>query len=93
LSDKLRDLLGPSVVFLAGTEGQKASLVCSCTPDMADKGFHCGNFLKSVAQAVGSSGGGRPNLAQGGIKDAARAGEAIEFARGNIESVLSGLSL
>ena len=50
------------------------------------KGAHAGNLIKAVAKLVGGGGGGRPDMAQAGGKDAAKLGEALEAAWGIIEA-------
>lgn len=41
------------------------------------KGAHAGNLIKAVASVVGGGGGGRPNMAQAGGKDAAKIDDAV----------------
>ena len=50
------------------------------------KGAHAGNLIKAVAQSVGGGGGGRPQMAQAGGKDASKIPDAIAEA----EKVLEG---
>ena len=40
------------------------------TDDAVSKGAHAGNIVKKIAPMVGGGGGGRPNMAQAGGKDA-----------------------
>ncbi|MEZ4717809.1 MAG: hypothetical protein R2851_17230 [Caldilineaceae bacterium] len=44
-------------------------LVASVTQDLIDRGPHCGNRC-DAAKLMGGGGGGRPNMAQAGGKDA-----------------------
>jgi alanyl-tRNA synthetase len=43
--------------------------------------IHSGNWIKKVAPILGGGGGGRPDFAQAGGKDASKLGEAIEIAK------------
>ncbi|HCJ91114.1 MAG TPA: hypothetical protein DHV71_04415, partial [Acidaminococcaceae bacterium] len=44
------------------------------------KGIHCGKIVKEVASLCGGGGGGRPDMAQAGGKDAAKLDAALEAA-------------
>ena len=60
-----------AVVVLASTEDGAVSIVSAVTKDLTAK-VHAGKLVGAVAQAVGGKGGGRPDMAEGGGKDAAR---------------------
>ncbi len=77
--DMLRDKLGSGVVVLAGVDGDKVALLAMVSKDLTGR-FHAGQLLKSVAQVLGGRGGGRPDMAQGGGKDAHKVPEALEVA-------------
>ncbi|MFQ5612110.1 MAG: alanine--tRNA ligase [Anaerolineae bacterium] len=77
MSDWFRDRLGSGVVVLGAVINDKPSFVAAVTPDLIEKGLHAGKLVKGVAQVVGGGGGGRPNLAQAGGKDAGRLAEAL----------------
>ena len=49
------------------------------------KGIHCGKIVKEVAALCGGGGGGRPDMAQAGGKDAAKVDEALQAAWSVIE--------
>ena len=79
--DQLRDKLGSGVLVLAGVGGpDKVSLIAMVTKDLAGK-VHAGKLLGVVAEVLGGKGGGKPDMAQGGGKDAARVPEALALAR------------
>jgi alanyl-tRNA synthetase len=46
------------------------------TKDLTDR-FHAGEILKEVAAVIGGTGGGRPEMAQGGGKEVGRLDEAL----------------
>jgi alanyl-tRNA synthetase len=68
-----------TVVLLASDAGQKASLVLALEKNLTKKGLNAQELIKPVAELVGGSGGGRPELAQAGGRDASRIAEAIEL--------------
>jgi alanyl-tRNA synthetase len=81
-----RSLSGDGIVCLASGDGGTVSMVVAATEGLS-KRVHAGNVLKAIAPLVSGSGGGRPDFAQGGGKDAAgipaalkRAGELIREA-------------
>ena len=72
LGDGLRDKLGEGVVILVSSlASDKVNLIVMATDGAMAKGAHAGNLIKELAKHVGGGGGGRPNLAQAGGKNAA----------------------
>ncbi|HEX2949231.1 MAG TPA: DHHA1 domain-containing protein, partial [Armatimonadota bacterium] len=45
------------------------------------KRFHAGNIIREMAKLVGGGGGGRPDFAQAGGRDAAKIPDALQKAR------------
>ena len=45
--------------------------------DAVSAGIHAGNIIKTIAPIVGGGGGGRPNMAQAGGKDASKIQDAL----------------
>jgi alanyl-tRNA synthetase len=79
--DQLRDKLGSGVIVLAGVGGpDKVNLIAMVTKDLAGK-LHAGKILGAAAEVLGGRGGGKPDMAQGGGKDAAKVPQALEAAR------------
>jgi alanyl-tRNA synthetase len=76
--DLLRDKIQSGIVFLSAANNGKANLVAAVTKDLTSIGLHAGKLIKEVAPVVGGGGGGRPDMAQAGGKDASRIPEAIE---------------
>jgi alanyl-tRNA synthetase len=83
--DQLRDKLGSGVVVLAGTGGAEIRLVAMVTKDLVDK-ISAGKLLGEVAALLGGRAGGRPEMAQGGGKDAAALPAALAAARTWVET-------
>ena len=84
MTDWLRDRMGSGIVVLGTVLNERPAIVAAVTPDLVGKGFHAGNIVKKVAAVVGGSGGGRPDMAQAGGKDANRLDEALKAVAGFI---------
>ena len=82
--DQLRDKLGSGVIVLAGTGGAEIKLVAMVTKDLTAK-VQAGKLLGEVAGVLGGRAGGRPDMAQGGGKDAAAVPAALVAARRWVE--------
>ncbi|MGE5185692.1 MAG: alanine--tRNA ligase [Acidobacteriota bacterium] len=82
--DQLRDKLGSGVVVLAGTGGAEVKLVAMVTKDLVQR-VQAGKLLGEVAAHLGGRAGGRPDMAQGGGKDAAQVPSALAMARKWVE--------
>ena len=86
MADEFKKKLGSGVVALIGIEDGKASAVVGVTDDLAKK-YSAVDLVKAgVAALGGKGGGGRPDMAQGGGPDAAKAAEALKA----IETALEG---
>jgi alanyl-tRNA synthetase len=77
--DVLRDKLTSAVVVLAAVWDDKPNFLAVVTPDLVSKGLNAGDIVKKVAQATGGSGGGRPQLGQGGGKDKDKLEQALKM--------------
>ncbi|SIO15758.1 alanyl-tRNA synthetase [Rhodovulum sp. ES.010] len=86
LIDEHKARLGSGAVLLIADTGGKAAVAAGVTDDLAGR-FSAVDLVKAaVAELGGKGGGGRPDMAQGGGKDAANAEAAIKAA----EAVLEG---
>ncbi|MFT4980040.1 MAG: alanyl-tRNA synthetase [Myxococcota bacterium] len=75
----IRDSLdGPSVVVLGAADGDSVKLVTVVSQDIAGKRVHAGKVIRTVAKLVGGGGGGRPDMAQAGGRDASKLPDALE---------------
>jgi alanine--tRNA ligase len=82
LGDQLKEKLGEGVIILASsTAPDKVSLLAMATDEAMKQGAHAGNLIKELASLVGGGGGGRPNMAQAGGKNAAGIDAAISKAK------------
>ena len=71
LADSLRQRLKSGVVVLGSASDGKVALIAAITPDLT-KRLHAGKIAQAVAQKLGGTGGGRPDIAEGGGKDPER---------------------
>jgi len=88
LVDQHRSQIGSGVVVLASPSDGKVSIVVGVTPDLT-KRVPAGQVVKQLAPIVGGGGGGRPDFAEAGGKDASKIGEMLAASRGVIEKMLS----
>jgi alanyl-tRNA synthetase len=88
LADTLKSRLKSGVVVLAAPmpEG-KVSLIVTVTSDLAKK-VPAGQLVKTLAPIVGGGGGGRPDFAQAGGKDASKITELLAAARTEVQKLL-----
>jgi alanyl-tRNA synthetase len=88
LADQLRDKLKSGVIALGAASGDgKVSLLVVVTKDLIGR-LRAGELIKTMAAAVGGSGGGRPEMAQAGGKDPAKLDAALETAFGLVERAM-----
>lgn len=88
LGDQLKDKLSSVLVVLASSKDEKVSLIAMATKDLVSRGIHAGNIIKEIAKITGGGGGGRPDMAQAGGKDASKIDEALELVPEIVESQL-----
>ena len=88
LADQIRDKLKSGVVALGAVTGDgKVSLLVVVTKDLTGR-LKAGDLIKSMAAEVGGTGGGRPEMAQAGGKDAAKLDAALEKVFSLVEGTL-----
>lgn len=81
-AERLQQKLGESAVVLgsATTDG-KVNFVAAFSKTVNNKGLQAGKFIGGIAKICGGGGGGRPNLAQAGGRDATQLKAALESAK------------
>lgn len=87
LADNVADKLNSGVVVLAGVANGKVLFVGKVTSDLVSRGFSAGNILRETAKVAGGGGGGKPEFAQAGGKDASKVDEALAKASELIRSL------
>ncbi len=81
LVDEIKNRLASGVVALAAVSGNEVAFVVGVTSDLVkDRGLHAGKIISELAQLADGRGGGRPELAQGGGKNANKVDAAIDAA-------------
>ena len=88
LVDKHRDRIKSGVVVLASPGDGKVSIVVGVTPDLTKK-VPAGQVVKQLAPIVGGGGGGRPDFAEAGGKDASKIGDLLAASRTLVAKMLS----
>jgi alanyl-tRNA synthetase len=87
LVDNMRNKLGSGVVVLGSVQDGKVSLIVGVTADLTSR-VQAGKVIKPVAEKVGGSGGGRPDMAEAGGKDPAQLDAALNEAYAAVEGLL-----
>ena len=89
--ERLQQKLGESAVVIASIPSEgKVSLVAAFSQKIIkEKKLQAGKFIGGIAKICGGGGGGRPNLAQAGGRNASKLGEALETAK---QQLIEGLS-
>ncbi len=88
LVDQLRDKIGSGVVILGSASNGNVALIVGVTKDLTSR-VQAGKVIGPVAQKVGGKGGGRPDLAEAGGKDASALDSALDGAYGVVEGLLA----
>ena len=88
LVDQLRDKVGSGVVILGSAADGNVSLIVGVTKDLTSR-VQAGKVIGPVAQKVGGKGGGRPDLAEAGGKDASALDAALDGAYSVVEGLLA----
>ena len=88
LSDSLRDRLGSGVVVLASELDGKVSLVVAVSKDLTNR-VQAGRLVKELAPIIGGGGGGRPDFAEAGGKDATKIDDLLAAAPKVLEVALA----
>ena len=89
LADSHRDRLKKGVVVLASAVDDRVALVATVTRDLTNR-VKAGQLVKHLAPMVGGGGGGRPDFAEAGGKDAAGIDRMLEEARQHLRKLLEG---
>ncbi|MBI2172163.1 MAG: alanine--tRNA ligase [Chloroflexi bacterium] len=90
IGDWLRDKLSSGVVCLGAVIGDRPVILVMATKDVVARGVHAGNMVREAAKAMGGGGGGRPEMAQGGGRDAAKLDDALRAAQETLRGQVKG---
>ena len=89
MCDTARDNGADIVAVFAGVNKEKGTLnfACACGADAIKLGAPAGNIVRETAKIAGGSGGGKPDSAMAGAKDASKADEALAA----VDSIVSAM--
>ena len=71
--EPLANKLGESIIVLANNK----IVIAKVSESFVKRGVNAGKIVGEIARATGANGGGRPNFAQGGIKDSSKLEEVL----------------
>ncbi|GGA41615.1 alanine--tRNA ligase [Paenibacillus physcomitrellae] len=80
LADELKVKVPDAVLVLGAAAEDKVNFVVAVPPQDVKRGLHAGKLVKEIAVLCGGGGGGRPDMAQAGGKDASKLDEALKLA-------------
>ena len=83
--DKLRDKHKNIFILLAAPAGDKVLWLAMADKEAVANKVHCGNLIREAAKVTGGGGGGRPDMAQAGGKDASKIQDAFAQVRKLLE--------
>ncbi len=75
--------LGESIIVLAS----ERTVAVKVSDSFVKKGVNAGKIVGEIARATGANGGGRPNFAQGGVKDASKLDDVLLKIEDELKSV------
>ena len=87
LMDQLRDKLGSGVVVMGSASDGRVALLVGVTKDLTSR-LQAGKIIRPIAERVGGSGGGRPDMAEAGGKNPENLDSALSQAYSLVESML-----
>ncbi|MEO1444969.1 MAG: alanine--tRNA ligase [Cyanobacteria bacterium J06635_11] len=89
-AERLLQKIGEGAVVLGSVPAEgKVSLVAAFSKDVISQGLKAGQFIGGIAKLTGGGGGGRPNFAQAGGRDASKLPEALSAAKEQLQNKLS----
>ncbi|MNH87065.1 Alanine--tRNA ligase [compost metagenome] len=86
LADELKLKLPEAVIVLGAAVEDKVNFVVAVPQQEVKRGLHAGKLVKELAALCGGGGGGRPDMAQAGGKDASKLDEALKLSEQLIQA-------
>ncbi len=84
MCERARDTAPKCVIVLASVNDSKVTFAAACGKEARERGANAGKIVKTVAQAAGGNGGGKPDMAMAGAKDP----EKVELALGLVKETV-----
>jgi len=88
MADRFRDHVGSGTAVLATVKNDKPIIIAVVTKDLIPRGLKAGDIVREVAKMVGGGGGGRPDMAQAGGRDASKLPAALDAVPSLVEKAL-----
>ncbi len=88
LADDIKANHPDTVAVFAVASSEKLNFITVAGKDAVAKGAHAGKLVGAVAAVTGGKGGGRPDSAMAGGKDADKIGDALALAKDTLTSML-----
>ena len=86
MTDTVKADNSDTVVVFASLNGEKLTFCAACGKDAISKGAHAGNLVREIAKITGGNGGGKPDSAMAGGKDATKLNDALNAVVSVVES-------
>ena len=87
MMDEMKQKLSKAVIVLGAAADGKVMLVSGVTEDLKAGNYHAGKIVNHVASQCGGKGGGRPDMAMAGAKDASKLDDALQSVYDYVKSV------
>jgi alanyl-tRNA synthetase len=81
-TDWVKNSIGSGVIALGAVFQEQPAIAVAATPDVVKLGVNAGPLARSLGQAMGGGGGGRPESATAGGKDASKLDAALQALAG-----------
>ncbi len=90
MGDAIKDKDASCVCVFASNADGKISIIATAGKEALSSGIHCGNIIREVTKACGGSGGGKPDSAQGGGKNAGELDGALSLVENIVKEQIGG---
>ena len=87
MMDEMKQKVSKGVIVLGAAVNGKVMLVAGVTDDLKSGNYHAGKIVNHVATQCDGKGGGRPDMAMAGAKDASKLDEALQSVYDYVKSV------
>ena len=77
MADTVKSNCENGIAVLAGISGEKVTFCVGCSKSAVAAGANAGQIVREIAKIAGGNGGGKPDLAMAGGKDASKANDAL----------------
>ena len=90
MGDFIKTRLPSAVICLGAVVNGNPLLVAMVTPDLVARGLHAGNLARDAARVMGGGGGGQPEMAQAGGRQAEKLEAALAQVPELVREILRG---